>query len=163
MQMKRRSFIAITILLIIIGGITIGWSNWNGKMYEYNHSEFSKHIEGLSFEAKVPTKVPFNKMKVSSPNFDSEKHEIVVTLTNLHIETLEVRITDNELEYIEGLEKESVRIGEELQGVFFPDVSGKRILSWQDEGLYYEITYFYKFSPKELSKEQLIKMAESFE
>ncbi|MGD6831118.1 hypothetical protein ACQCT5_03075 [Sutcliffiella halmapala] len=161
--MKRRSFIAFTFLLISIGGITIGWSNWSGKMYEYNHSDFSKQIEGLPFEAKVPTKVPFEKTNVSSSNFDFEKHEIVVTLTNLHKETLEVRISGKEIEYKKGFEEESVRLGDELQGVFFSDGSGKRILTWQDNDLNYEITYYYKLTPKEVSKEQLIKMAESFE
>lgn len=163
MQMKRSSIIAFTILLISIGGITIGWSYWNGKMYEYNHTEFSKKIEGLSLEVKVPTKVPFEKMNVSSSKFDSEKQEMVVTLTNLHKETLEVRITENEVEYKEGLEKESVLLGEGLQGIFLPDDSGKRMIAWRDNDLNYEITYYYKLTPYEVSKEQLIKMAESFE
>lgn len=50
-----------------------------------------------------------------------------------------------------------------LTGLFVPDENGKRILSWQDDGLHYEIVYYPKITPKEVSKKQLIRMAESFE
>ncbi|MGM0837934.1 MAG: hypothetical protein ACQEV7_17480 [Bacillota bacterium] len=161
--MRKRSFIAITVLLISIGGITIGWSSWSGKMYDYNHSDFAKQIEDLPFESKVPTKVPLKEMNVSTSNIDINQQQIVVTLSNIHKETLDVRITDNKIEYKDGLEKESVRLGGGLQGIFLPDYSGKRILTWQENDIYFEITYYYKFTPIEVSKKQLIKMAESFE
>lgn len=32
----------------------------------------------------------------------------------------------------------------------------------EDEGVFYEITYFPKITPKQISKKQLIQMAESF-
>lgn len=161
--MRKRSVFAFSILLISIGGIMIGWSIWSGKMYAYNHIDFSEKIAVLSFEAKVPTIVPFKEMNVSTSNIDINKKQIIVTLTNIHKETLNVRITKDPIELKEGFEKENVRLGEGLQGVFFPDASGKRILIWQDEDLYYEITYYYKLSPKEVSKKQLIKMGESFQ
>ncbi|WP_425319498.1 DUF4367 domain-containing protein [Sutcliffiella cohnii] len=64
--------------------------------------------------------------------------------------------------YSNEIKQRKVVIHNNIEAVFIPKDTMKRILSWQDGDLYYEITYFSKVTPSELSKKQLVKMAESF-
>ncbi|MGM0851005.1 MAG: hypothetical protein ACQEWI_00020 [Bacillota bacterium] len=68
----------------------------------------------------------------------------------------------DEIEYPEEIKKEIIKIGSDLNGKYIPEHSGKRIILWQQGELFYEIAFSYKLTPIEVSKEQLINMAESF-
>ena len=117
-------------------------------------------MESTSFKASFPTKVPFEEMLLY--DFGSNKQEVEFTLINVDKEFLRIKITKDEIEYPEGIKKENIKIGSDLKGKFIPEHSGSRVILWEDEELSYEIAYFYKLTPSDVSKEQLIKMAESF-
>lgn len=157
---KVKSFIWLGILIAIL----IGWFTLRGMMYDFNNSEVAKQIANanLPFHAKIPTKVPFEKMYLWESQSDG-KQQIEIDLLNHNKEVIEINITKNKIEYANDLKRQNVIIGESIDGVFIPDDDGNRKLIWQDGGIYYQITCFGKFSPNEVSKRQLIKMAESFE
>lgn len=162
--MSKSKVITFSFLFGLILIVLIEWSSLRGKMYDYNYSDVAKQIEieSLSFETKIPTKVPFEEMYVYESRSDGEK-QVTVRLFNKHKNALDIRIASNIIDYKDDLKQKDVRIGKNLEGVFISNDSGKRILSWKDEGINYEITYYSKLTPKEISKQQLIKMAESFE
>ena len=156
--------IGFVVLLSVIVVITIWISTEKNKMYDYNYLEIVKEIEmeSLPFDAKFPTKVPFEQMTLYESQTD-RKQQMDVTLANVNKSFLEIKISKNRMEYAEGVKRKNVSIDNEFQGTFIPNHSGKRILLWEDNGIFYEITYFQKLTQYEVSKNQLVKMAESFE
>ena len=129
-------------------------------MYDYNYSEVAEKMESTPFDARSPTKVPFEEMILY--DFASNKQEVEYTLFNVDKEFLTIKITKDEIEYPEGIKKENIKIGSDLKGKYIPEHSGSRVILWEDEELSYELAFLYKLTPSEVSKEQLIKMAESF-
>ncbi|WP_456274718.1 hypothetical protein [Bacillus sp. AK031] len=158
--MKKKKIIIFTLLLGAISLILVGWSVSRGKMYDYNYSEVAEKMGSTPFNAGFPTKVPFEEMHLY--DFGSNNQEVEFTLFNADKEFLIIKITKDEIEYPEEIKKEDIKIGSDLKGKYIPEHSGSRVILWKDEELNYEITFRYKFSPIEVSKGQLIKMAESF-
>jgi hypothetical protein len=83
-----------------------------------------------------------------------------ISLLNADINVMDIRITSSKPKYAAD-KIERVKIGHDIYGNFIPNVDGRRILTWKDE-MYYEIIFYPKLTPKEVSKTQLIQMAESF-
>lgn len=151
------SLLAGLILIVIIG-----WSSFRGKMYDFDNTEVIQQIEmfDLPYETKIPSEVPLVEMNLYESKYENE--QVTVTLINRDKDALDIRISENSFNYKADLEQENIVIGKEKQGFFIPNDSGKRILYWNDEGVNYEITYYSKLTPKEISKKQFVKMAESF-
>jgi hypothetical protein len=160
--MTKVKVVAFSLLAVLILLATVGWLN-RGKMYDFDHSEVKKELAmyNLPFEAKIPSKVPLVDMWLYEANHDDE--QVTVTLMNVNKDALGIRISKNSFHYKDDVKQKEIIIGKEKQGGFIPDDSGKRILYWEDDGVYYEITYYSKLTPMEISKKQLVKMAESFE
>jgi Domain of unknown function (DUF4367) len=157
---KKKKVIIFTFLLGAITVILVGWSVSRGKMYDYNYLEVAEKMKSTPFNASLPTKVPFEEMLLY--DFGSNKQDVKFTLFNADKEFLEIKITKDKIEYPEGIKKENIKIGSDLKGKYIPEHSGSRVILWEDEELSYEIAFLYKLTPSEVSKEQLIKMAESF-
>ncbi|TYS68253.1 DUF4367 domain-containing protein [Sutcliffiella horikoshii] len=159
--MTKRKITGMAILLTFLVGLIVGWSTWKGKLYEYDHETFQSIAASLTFENKVPMEMPFKGLEVSQRNFEKEKEKLNVTLTNINKETLEVYIGKEPKESFDELVGEEVQINNS-RGTFISKDSGKSILAWQENDVHYQITYFYKLTPKEVSKKALIRMAEGF-
>ncbi len=162
-MVRKKIFITAMVIFIMVTSVMIGWSIGRGTMYDYDSSAIRELNNGRSFDYRIPTKVPFKDMKIIESKMDNSGQQLVIVLMNKNKEFLDVRITTNPVQYDEDIKIEKVNIGHNSKGSFIPNHDGKRILSWQDDGFYYEITYFIKLMPSEVSKKQLIKMAESFE
>lgn len=142
--------------------LAVNWSIMRSQMYDYNTSEVMKKIERSNFplDVKIPTKVPFEEMSMLESG--ATDHQLRVRLLNKDKNVIEYRITNIPITYSKEIKQRKVVIHSNIEAVFIPKDTMKRILSWQDGDLYYEITYFSKVTPSELSKKQLVKMAESF-
>ncbi|MEI5908185.1 hypothetical protein WAK64_14090 [Bacillus spongiae] len=159
--MKKKKVIIFTLLLVAITIMLIGWSASKGKLYDYNYSEVAKKLELSPLNAKIPTKVPFDEMQLQ--NFSSNSQQVEFTLFNVDKQSLTIKIIKDEIKYPETIKKETIKIGDNSNGIYIPEHSGKRIILWKHGGLSYEIAFGYKLTPIEVSKKQLIKMVESFE
>ncbi|KAA0563483.1 DUF4367 domain-containing protein [Bacillus sp. CH30_1T] len=159
-KVKKKKIIIFALLLGAIIVILVGWSVSRGKMYDYNYSEVAKKLETAPFNTNIPTKVPFEDMQLY--DFGSNNQKVEFTLFNVDKEFLTVNILKDEIEYPKEIKKENIKIGRDVNGKYIPEHSGKRIILWQHGDLFYEIAFSYKLTPIEISKEQLIKMAESF-
>ena len=64
MNKMKVTSIGFIVLLSVIVVMTIRLSTESNKMYDYNYLEIVKEIkiESLPFDAKFPTKVPFEQM-----------------------------------------------------------------------------------------------------
>ena len=162
-MVRKKIFIIAMIIFIMVTSVMIGWSIGSGKMYDYDSSTIRELNNGRSFEYRIPTKVPFKDMKITESKMDNSGQQLVIALMNKNKEFLDIRITTTPVQHDEDIKIEKVNIGQNSKGSFISNHDGKRILYWQDDGVYYETTYFIKLLPSEVSKKQLIKMAESFE
>ncbi|WP_223702572.1 hypothetical protein [Sutcliffiella deserti] len=159
--MKRRKLLLYGVLTLFVL-LAVGWSVGNMKLYSYDNTNLLEEAKELPFQAKLPTKVPFDEMEVSNSTVTPDKEEMTVVISNIpNKEHLEIAIS-KESPSLKG-EIEMVEIGQGIQGKFISDYSGKRSLSWQENNVNYQIFYYYKLTPKEVSKSKFIKMAESFE
>jgi hypothetical protein len=158
LNVTKGKIIISAILLTSIGAILFMWSELGGRMYDLHYTPKASQ---MSFEFKTPTQVPFAEMKVTDFSVGEDQREAGMSLLNADINMMDIRITSSKPEYEKG-EVERVKIGHDIFGEFIPDDSGRRILTWKDD-MYYEVIYYPKLTPKEVSKTQLIQMAESFQ
>lgn len=152
-------FVLLT-AIIIFAFCAIIFTNFRDNMYDLDHSQAAEHMENLTVKAKIPTKAPFQNMKIVQTKIEDNK--MTIELINSDKNCLDIIIAKHNTPFSNDVKKENVNINNDLKGIFIPDASGKRILQWKDRGIYYQITYYPKISPKEVSKNQLINMAESF-
>lgn len=150
----------VLVTAIIISFCAIIFTNSRDNMYDLDLSEAVKYMETLTFKAKIPTKAPFQNMKTVQTKIEDNK--MTIELINSDKNCLDIIIAKHNKPFSNDVKKENIIIHNNLEGIFIPDASGKRILLWKDRGIYYQITYYPKISPKEVSKNQLINMAESF-
>lgn len=155
---RKIIFTAILLALVSIISIILVWSELRGRMYDLH---YIPKVSQMSFEFKTPTKVPFAEMKVTNFSVGLEQQEAEMSLLNADINMMDIGISSSKPEY-EADNIERVKIGHDTYGEFIPNDSGRRILTWKDE-IYYEIIYYPKVTPEEISKTQLIQMAESFQ
>ncbi|PFA69724.1 hypothetical protein CN378_02850 [Bacillus sp. AFS015802] len=157
MNVTKRKIIFSVILLAAIGAIILVWSEFRERMYDLYYTPKASQ---MTFEFKTPTQVPFAEMKVNDFSVGEDQQEAEMSL-NADINMMDIRISSSKPEY-EADKVERVKIGHDTFGDFIPNNSGRRILAWKDD-MYYEIIYYPKVTPKEVSKIQLIQMAESFQ
>ncbi|MCA1054231.1 hypothetical protein LCM10_04465 [Rossellomorea aquimaris] len=159
-MVKRKNVVIFVLLVIALTTILVGWSVSRGKMHDLNDSELTSKMERATPNAKIPTKVPFDELQLYE--FGSRDQGITFTLFNADKEFITIKIMSEEIEYPKEIKKETIKIGNDVNGTFMPDHSGKRMITWEQEGMYYEIAYAYKLTASEVSKGQLVEMAGSF-
>ncbi|MEI2666518.1 hypothetical protein [Rossellomorea sp. LJF3] len=157
MNVTRRKIVFSVILLAAIGAILLVWSELRERMYDLHYTPKASQ---MTFEFKTPTQVPFAEMKVTDFTVGEDQREAEMSLLNADINMMDIRISSSKPEY-EADKIERVEIGQDMYGDFIPNDAGRRILTWKDD-LYYEMIYYPKLTPREVSKTQLIQMAESF-
>ncbi|PRX75966.1 hypothetical protein B0G93_111100 [Bacillus sp. V-88] len=154
---KRKRLYSVIVVASILTILFI-WSELRDRMYDLHYTPKASQ---MTFEFKTPTQVPFAEMKVTGFTVGEDQREAEMSLLNADINMMDIRISSSKPEY-EADKIERVKIGHDIYGDFIPDIAGRRVLSWKDD-LYYEVTYYPKLTPKEVSKTQLIQMAESFQ
>ncbi|MGG4166262.1 hypothetical protein ABEW00_02085 [Rossellomorea vietnamensis] len=151
---KRKIFIAALFFASILI-ILFVWSELRGRMYDLHYTPKD------NYAFKTPTKVPFAEMKVSDFSVVEDQREAEMSLVNADKNMMDIRITSSKPEYTAD-KIEKVKIGHDIYGDFIPNDSGRRVITWKDDR-YYEVIYYPKLTPKEVSKTQLIQTAESFQ
>ncbi|KPL57957.1 hypothetical protein [Rossellomorea vietnamensis] len=154
----KRKIIFTAILFASIITIIFVWSELRGRMYDLHYTPKASQ---MTFEFKTPTQVPFAEMKVTDFSVGGDQQEAEMSLLNADINMMDIRISSSKPEYAKD-KIERVKIGSDFYGEFIPNDSGRRVLTWKDE-MYYEVIYYPKLTPNEVSKTQLIQMAESFQ
>ena len=157
--MRRLFFLLLAIPLMLLGCS----SGSDVTLHSFDNSVLKEQTKEQSFQPELPTKVPF---KVTDAQFSPPpKQDTVLTFdfysqgeSNNHLSLMVVKgkIASTEREF------EEVEIGDE-KGGYAVNGAGAQILKWSKGDVDYALTYFAKQSDDQISKEQLIETAKSFE
>ncbi|KGP72912.1 DUF4367 domain-containing protein [Pontibacillus yanchengensis] len=156
--MRRLLVYYLTLSLILIG-----CSNEETNLTSFNNSELKSKLEEQSFHPKVPTKLPF---KVSDTSFDAgppdqKSNTYIIDFYGTENEHLGLTVSRG-VAVSTNLETTGVEIGDE-KGKFAENKNGVKYLSWEDEGIRYQLQYFSKTSDTEVNKGELIETAKLFQ
>lgn len=153
------------IILITLSVFLIGCNSTNStSLPEFENSTLKEKIKDAEFQPKLPTKLPFDASKAEfnpPPNSDD---------TLIFDFTSEGEDKNNHLglKVVKGKKISRDNKGEEVEigdnsGFYAENDADTQTLTWQEEEISYTLTYFGNQSYKEISKEELIKTAESFQ
>ncbi|PGY12642.1 DUF4367 domain-containing protein [Bacillus sp. AFS031507] len=158
--MTKKFLFLLAFVPLLLMGCTASGSN----LYEFDHSKLKEQVKDQEFQPELPSKLPLENMKASfSPIPDQADVQTFDFFTNgkgnkNHLELLVV----NKKASSSNLKFEEVEIGD-LNGQYAVNDEKAQILRWKENNLEYTLTYYGQQSDKELSKEDLIETAKSFE
>ncbi|MEI5908041.1 DUF4367 domain-containing protein [Bacillus spongiae] len=150
--MKKLLFLLVTMMVLLIG-----CSN-GSDLQEYEHSSLKDDLKGEPFQAKLPTKLPFEvELATFTPAPTEEQKESIQTFQfdGINGELLDMKAFKNEVDYGE-IDKEEVTIGGET-GYYFENENDAKILIWINEGMNYELATM----EKSITKNDLVEVAKS--
>ncbi|SFG62226.1 protein of unknown function [Halobacillus alkaliphilus] len=128
-------------------------------LYEYDRSRLVSRTEDEAYQPKYPTVMPFEVDGVEVEAGPMEQKDTLLTFT-FHAETGEMMelmtVKNGDISY-QGVETEEVSIGEQ-NGQYAGNKGDTQRLIWEDGSITYEL----KGNIEDLSKENLITVAESF-
>ncbi|MGG4166409.1 DUF4367 domain-containing protein [Rossellomorea vietnamensis] len=159
--MKRLLFFLLVIPIFLFG-CNNGENGNNSSLNDFDNTELKEQLKDQDFQPKLPSKTP---IAVENAQFDPpvEGREVLTfdffgEESHLGLMTVRGKKVSNSSD----IEYEEVEIGE-LKGKYGVNDAGVMNLYWTDDKTYYRLTYYGKQSEKEITKEELIATAESFE
>ncbi len=157
-------------ILIAIPFLLLGCSNLskNSQLSEFDNSDLKTKLEDQAFQPKLPSKLPF---EVEQAEFTPPpKDYMPVTIHFLssrngngdHLELLIFNHKDGGNVQHSGVKFEDVKIGD-IKAKYAVNDSEAMMLNWTEDDIFYGLTYYGKQSDTEITKEDLIETAKSFE
>ncbi|WP_409253319.1 DUF4367 domain-containing protein [Bacillus sp. SCS-153A] len=136
----------------------------NSSLKNFDNTELKKEMEELAFQPKLPTKTPFEVTETDFRHPPSSDDIIMVDFmsfgdSNNHMSLMVVNGKNVESS---NMDFEDVEVGD-TTGKYAVNDADAMILKWTEDGISYDLTFFGKQSEKEVTKEELIETAESFE
>ncbi|WP_456270970.1 DUF4367 domain-containing protein [Bacillus sp. AK031] len=156
--MKKVLFmLTITILILF------GCSSSNSTLHNFDTSQLEKEMDTLSFQPKLPTKIPFEETNAQFSQPPSSENIITIDFMSTGESTnhLGLMIVNGKSVESSDLEFEEVTIGNN-KGKYAVNNAGAMIVKWTDNNISYDLGYYGQQSDKEITKEELIETAESF-
>src|SRR4051812_45348554 len=105
-MVRKKFIITAMIVFVIITSVRIGWSIGRGTMYDYDYSAIRELNNRQPVDYRIPTKVPFQDMKIIESKMDDSGQQLVIVLMNRNKEFLDIRITPNPVQYGEDIKIE---------------------------------------------------------
>ena len=158
--MKKLIVVLLTIPLFLIGCS----GGTQSTLADFDHTQLKKQIEDQGFQPKLPAKMPFEGAKAEFSPPPNQQEVLIFDFfshgeeNNNHLGLMIV----NGKKGSSNMEFEDVSIGD-LKGKYAVNNAEAQTLRWKDGEIEYSLTYYGKQSDKEVSKEELIETAKSFE
>jgi hypothetical protein len=157
--MKKRLFLLFVNVLLLAG-----CGGGNSSLNTFDNTELKKEMEELAFQPKLPTKTPFEVTGTDVRHPPSSDDIIIVDFIssgekNNHMGLM---VANGKNVESSNLDFEDVEI-EDNTGKYAVNDADAMILKWTEDGVSYSLTFFGKQSEKEVTKEELIETAVSFE
>ncbi|UOQ46734.1 DUF4367 domain-containing protein [Gracilibacillus caseinilyticus] len=130
--------------------------------YAYEKDKVEQAVQSLNFNPELPSFVPIVADILVTDSFylkelDNQAFDITI-FTNAN-DIFTIQLINGELEEAED-EFESVALDDSLEG-YYQDHSYSKTLKWEKDDITYQI--IYRPSESDISKEQLVKVAQSFD
>jgi hypothetical protein len=140
-----------------------GNSGDSSSLESFDNSNLKEELNREAFQPMLPTKTPFEVIDAQvshPPNQDNVLMIDFMSSGKSNHMGLMVVVGKNIESSLMGFEE--VKIGD-LKGKYAVKDTEAKILKWTEDGISYDLTYFEKQSKEDITKKELIKMAESFE
>ncbi len=154
----------VFVVLLVLAGCST-----SGNLYDYDDTKLKEGLEERAFQPRVPTKLPFDdgQADLNPPIELGEGQDdtvIMIDFTssgegNRNLMGLEIV---KDIDVHSDMEYETVDIGE-LKGQFAETEAGNMVLNWKEDNMNYTLSYYKEQSDTEITKEDLIETAKSFE
>jgi hypothetical protein len=149
-------------LLLLYSAVLFGCEEKGANMYGFDYTDIALEVRNFSYDVKLPKSLPFGDIEAHTtvlPNGD----EADVELTSPNGNTFVIQIRKDPIEYDGSIEYEEVEVEEDVKGLYYKDYNGKVKTAWQEDGIYYDITYHPIESRDEINKYGIVNMAGSFQ
>ncbi|MEI5909642.1 DUF4367 domain-containing protein [Bacillus spongiae] len=160
----KKTFVFLTVLFLTACANFGAFSS----LEDFDNSSLKEELKGMAFQPKLPTITPF-KVTDTQVIYDENQDNLMV-IDFMSLDESDNRVNNRmSLEAFNGgnieernMRREEVEIGE-ITGRYKVNDAEAMILEWDKDGIYYSLIFYGKQSEKEVTKEELIKTAESFE
>jgi hypothetical protein len=152
------------VFVVIFFLAACGNSGTSSNLEDFDNSNLKEELSAKAFQPKLPTKTPFEVTDAQVSNAPNQDTVLTIDFTNSGESSNYMGLMAVNGKNVESskMEFEEVKIGD-IKGKYAVNNAGTMILKWTENGISYDLTYFGKQSEKEITKEELIKTAESFE
>ncbi|KGX90202.1 DUF4367 domain-containing protein [Pontibacillus marinus] len=127
------------------------------QMHTYNTSKLKHEITKLNFNPMIPKTLPFKpeNIKIKTPEMGGGRM-LSVKFYNEDNDYLLLGVMKGQRNVID-FTQDKVVINDSLTGKYGVGPNGGKVLKWEKEDIFYQLS-----SPQNFSKDQLIDVAESF-
>ncbi|MBM7602428.1 DUF4367 domain-containing protein [Metabacillus litoralis] len=161
--MKKIGFMLLPILLLVIG------CSGGTSLTEFDNTKLKEELNDQAFQPKLPTKLPFEVEEAAFTTPPQEQQPSNILSFDFfgsgdengkgnHLSLMAV----NGGKVESNIEYEDVKIGD-LNGSYEVNDEEEMILNWSENDIHYRLTFYVQQSDNELTKEELIETAKSFE
>jgi hypothetical protein len=151
----KKLIVFLAVLLLTACG-----NDASSNLEKFDHSKLEEDIKDEAYQSKLPTGFPFEIESASYTPVPENQRDTMQTFQfyGINGEYIELRTNSGEVHFsgIEGSEQVSVN---NHDGTFGETENGSLSLHWEDG----DITYHLMAKGDEVTKEELIATAESFE
>ncbi|SET52121.1 protein of unknown function [Salinibacillus kushneri] len=156
--MFKKGFVLLFFAIFLITGC----SNQNSDMYEVNQTDVTEKLDNIDFEYKLPMKMPFEVESTQINQPPTDQSMFSVAFYGVGGEYLFLDVSNSDVKQSTGNQTEEVSI-DNLKGTFLEHNQGAKVLFWKENEVTYQLSLKESGDQDRYSKEDLIKIAESFE
>ncbi|APH05438.1 hypothetical protein [Bacillus weihaiensis] len=157
--MKQKLALLVISIIILVG------CNQAVNIVAYDSVQLEKDLKKQAFQHKLPTSLPFKVEDTEITSLPNEQDK-QITIDFYGLGTNELGdhlslsvVNGGEVGKLEGGRKVDL---ENNEGTYKSE-QGEEILSWSEDNLHYRLTYYKEQSDTNVTKEELIEVANSFE
>ncbi|XQY93314.1 hypothetical protein ACNRWW_07940 [Metabacillus sp. HB246100] len=157
--MKQKLTLLVISIILLVG------CNQAVNIVAYDSVQLEKDLEKQAFQHKLPTSLPFKVEDTDITSLPNEQNkQITIDFyglgTNKLGDHLSLSVVNGgEVGKLEGGRKVDL---ENNEGTYKSE-QVEEILSWSEDNLHYRLTYYKEQSDTNVTKEELIEVANSFE
>ena len=150
----------IMLLFVVLLSAIVGCNNGQ-ELISFNNEELSKELKNEGVEPKLPTQFPMevNDYEIQLPPHKSSIYPVM--FKGKGVEIFNLRIHSGDVSFHGEFEKEDVKVNGN-EGFYTEDDVAGLDLSWADGDYYYILNYQTIGLNTEVTKETMVRIAESF-
>ncbi|QHE51248.1 hypothetical protein [Pontibacillus sp. HMF3514] len=152
-MMKR----ALMTLLIV--PLLISCSNQSSDVQDYNVSKVLNKIEDENFNSALPTQLPFKLDLIQVKPTPKGQPGHFIEYIGKQGQMIELFVTTSEVNF----NKENFSEVSIIDQKGWYTEQGPQILAWKQNNTHYKLSYYSFKSDKDVTKEQMVQVAESLE